>query len=74
MLDRLISVALVASGVAAWSSVDPEPPTIAGLSIAQYEGTPGTGHAALLTWIVHDSAGCVTVSQPGEFWLVVAAR
>lgn len=60
-----ILLVLVAGSVTACTSGDPESPTVDGLSVAQDDrSTPGEGDAALLTGIVHDSAGCLTVRDP----------
>lgn len=60
-----LALVLVVTGLSGCGSEEPEPPTMAGLSVAHFDGgVPGLGDAALLTGAVRDDAGCFTVSDP----------
>ena len=64
-LNCAIALVVVAGFVAACASDDPKSQTADGLSISRFTGgAPGTGNAALLTGIVRDSGGCLTVEDP----------
>lgn len=61
----VVPLVLLAGLVTACGSDDPESPTAAGLDVIRYDtDTPGTGDAALLTGMVQDSGGCLTVQDP----------
>lgn len=67
MLPILATIATLAGLTACGSDGVSTPTTTSadGLAFARYaDAEPGTGHAALLTGVVHDSDGCLTVQDP----------
>lgn len=64
----ILATLAVAVGLTACGSGGVTTPTTTsadGLAFARYaDAEPGVGHAALLTGVVHDSDGCLTVRDP----------
>ena len=64
-LSCAIPLMLIAGLAAACGSGDLDTQTAGGLHVIRFDGgTPGMGNAALLTGIVRDGGGCLTVEDP----------